>query len=384
MSYGGSERVLSRLTKLISSKYEVKIFVFSKSKSNFDFDCSIQEIFKKPHSNYNLFTFIPLYIRFTWLLLENRPDYLISFGNIANLLNTLLLVNIKKIISVRGFRSIQLSNIFYNLIIRFIFFFSKSIYSVSSEISIYIEKKYKVKKSKIHTIENGFDKVEIIDLSKKSIDYLNNKSKSNPKKKIISVGTYRFEKGYWNLLKSFSYLKKNYQDVDLVLIGPDPYNHKKDLELLALKLNIEQSVSFMGLQKNPFRFISNSDIYALTSITEGFPNAMVEAMILGLPIVAVNCPSGPNEILNPKNIDLNKLNYNFVEYGILCPEMNNLIDLSTNIDSNHIIFANALIELLSNESLLLSYSKKSKERADFYDYNSWKSKFYKLIEGEQK
>ncbi len=63
------------------------------------------------------------------------------------------------------------------------------------------------------------------------------------------------------------------------------------------KLGIAEQVLFTGVQLNPFALLAKADVYALTSDSEGFPNALIEAMAVGLPCVSVNCKTGPAEIL---------------------------------------------------------------------------------------
>ena len=67
-------------------------------------------------------------------------------------------------------------------------------------------------------------------------------------------------------------------------------------------LRDRRSVHFMGFDVNPYRYLSRSRVFALTSRFEGFPNALAEAMICGLPVVACDCKTGPREILGDRNM----------------------------------------------------------------------------------
>ena len=81
----------------------------------------------------------------------------------------------------------------------------------------------------------------------------------------------------------------------LVIIGEG--RDRLELESLAKKLGISDSVCFLGLQKNPYKFMAKSSVFVLSSNQEGFSTVIVEAMACGLPVVSTDCESGPSEII---------------------------------------------------------------------------------------
>lgn len=91
-------------------------------------------------------------------------------------------------------------------------------------------------------------------------------------------------------------LRKYIPDIQLVILGQGVYYNK--LEKLVQSLNLKECVHLMGAKSNPYKYMYNADIFVLTSLYEGFPNVLVEAMSVGLPIVSVDCKSGPRELLN--------------------------------------------------------------------------------------
>lgn len=84
--------------------------------------------------------------------------------------------------------------------------------------------------------------------------------------------------------------------MQLLIVGHG--DKETQLRRLIKDLGLESNAILMGGQENPYKFMKHSDLYVLSSLTEGFPNAMVEAMSVGLPILAVDCKSGPREILS--------------------------------------------------------------------------------------
>ena len=72
---------------------------------------------------------------------------------------------------------------------------------------------------------------------------------------------------------------------------------KADLMQLARSLNVEHDIAFPGFVNNPYSYLARADLFVLSSRWEGSPNVLTEALALGLPVVATDCPSGPKEVL---------------------------------------------------------------------------------------
>ena len=114
-------------------------------------------------------------------------------------------------------------------------------------------------------------------------------------KRIVALGRLVEQKGFDLLIQAFTGLHTQYPDWRLVIIGEGPL--KNELKQHVRRLNVEPLVSFLGRVKNPFSIFSHSDLFVLSSRYEGFPNALLEAMACGLPVVSFDCPSGPGEII---------------------------------------------------------------------------------------
>ena len=138
--------------------------------------------------------------------------------------------------------------------------------------------------------------------------------------------------------------------------------------------------------KNPFAVLSRADVYALTSESEGFPNALIEAMALGLPCVSVNCKTGPSEILNKDYKECDNQNQLYMaDYGIITPIFTGDKDLNPkNISQQEEAFAKELLKLLCDENLHQKYSKLAKKRAAEFSVEAYVDAIMKQAEADIK
>jgi len=137
-------------------------------------------------------------------------------------------------------------------------------------------------------INNPIDSKRIQKLSQESITFPFDSRYIN----IISVGRLRHTKRHDILLKAFAELP---QKCRLTIVGEG--NEESSLKLLASSLDIESRVAFVGQKSNPYPYMKKSDLLVLTSEHEGFPNVLLEANSLGVPVIAFNCPGGMSEII---------------------------------------------------------------------------------------
>jgi glycosyltransferase involved in cell wall biosynthesis len=127
----------------------------------------------------------------------------------------------------------------------------------------------------------------------------------NKRPVLTACGRLAEQKGFSYLIKAFGEIKKEFSNAQLLIIGEGEL--KEELQNLAASVGVEEDTHFLGFQNNPFKYTSRSDIFVLSSLYEGLPSALLEAMACGVPIVSTDCPSGPKEILeNGKNGQLVK------------------------------------------------------------------------------
>ncbi|MEC7881171.1 MAG: glycosyltransferase, partial [Chloroflexota bacterium] len=168
---------------------------------------------------------------------------------------------------------------------------SDNIIAISEGVKQSLIKNFKLDSSKIKTIYNPSSDEKILSLAQEEIgsDLLSGKPL------IISVGRLTKQKDHITLLKAFNEIYSKI-DCNLYIVGEG--SERDNLEKFIRNNNIEDRVKLLGYQNNPWKFMSKSELFILPSIWEGFGNVIVEAMLIGIPVISSDCPSGPREILN--------------------------------------------------------------------------------------
>jgi len=96
------------------------------------------------------------------------------------------------------------------------------------------------------------------------------------------------------LIRAFARVRAH-KDCRLVILGEGRL--RPELEELAQNLGIADRVAFPGFVNNPYAYMARASLFVLSSAWEGSPNVLTEAVALGRPVVATDCPSGPRELL---------------------------------------------------------------------------------------
>ena len=170
---------------------------------------------------------------------------------------------------------------------------------------------------------------------------------------FVAVGRLVIQKDFVSLLEAFSIAKKK-TDIRLLIIGDGPLRSLLQKQIQALSL--ENFVQLLGFVDNPYPYMKRSSGLVLSSVEEAFGLVIVEALVIGIPVVAVDSiGGGPREILNNG------------EYGILVPS-NNVAAL-----------AHGMLSLLEPSKSTL-FSTKAKKRADFFSCQNIGKKWINFIE----
>lgn len=385
LSNGGAERVVSRLASILSDCYEVFV-ILNEKVIKYNVPCKIINMDIPSQSSLIKKVLLPL-IRARKLKNIKKTykiDCVISFLTSANIVNVLSSAKITStVLSVRNFSEIEKTKSSLNKIKDFIMklLYKKAEYviPVSLALEISLVENYKIPRNKMKTIYNPYDIDEIAMLSKDKIKNVEHEKFLGTGKVFVTVGRLTYQKGYWHLIKALS-LMNDYTDAKLLIIGVGENQDK--IEQLIKDLKLEGKVLLAGYQKNPFQYISRCYAYVLSSLFEGFPNAMVEAMACKCPIIAADCKSGPREILFDE-VDLEKeiKNIECADYGIIVPEF--LLKENWDpyfIDDSDKLLAEAMNMLLGNEFLRNELGLKGQIRAKSFDYHTCLKSYTDIIE----
>jgi glycosyltransferase involved in cell wall biosynthesis len=152
---------------------------------------------------------------------------------------------------------------------------------------------------------------------------------------VIGVGRLVRQKDFETLIRAFAEVRKSMR-VRLVILGEG--EERRELERLVETLGIEEDVWMPGFVNNPYKYMARSDLFVLSSLYEGLPNALIEAVGVGVPVVSTNCLSGPEEILlggeGGDLVDVGDLE------GMACAIRRNLVDRDYAIRKWRVAYAN--------------------------------------------
>lgn len=111
---------------------------------------------------------------------------------------------------------------------------------------------------------------------------------------LVAAGRLAPWKGFADLVHAMSIVREH-REARLLILGDGPL--RANLEELIEQLGLKDSVRLEGYVENPLKYFAQSDVFVLSSLVEGLPNVLVEAMLCGCSPVSTDCPTGPREVL---------------------------------------------------------------------------------------
>jgi glycosyltransferase involved in cell wall biosynthesis len=117
---------------------------------------------------------------------------------------------------------------------------------------------------------------------------------------ILTAGRLSPEKDFATLIRAFALVRAR-RPARLVILGADSLAAPKyavELRALPASLGVADDVMLPGFAANPFGYMARASVFVLSSLYEGLPGVLIQALACGCPVVSTDCPSGPREILD--------------------------------------------------------------------------------------
>ncbi len=144
----------------------------------------------------------------------------------------------------------------------------------------------------IHVIRNPTLTPDLREAAMQPVDHAWFTPKSVPV--ILGCGRLAPQKDFATLIEAFALVRAE-RPCRLMILGEGPL--RQELTRLAGERGVAEDVAMPGFDSNPYRYMGRCDVFVLSSLFEGSPNVVVQALACGAPVVSTDCPSGPDEIL---------------------------------------------------------------------------------------
>lgn len=299
---GGAEKILAYLMNhLDPDRYELRLVIFERKLdylSAFDPALRLDCLDQTPRLGL---------LRVTWklrgILREYRPAVVISLLNYVNIIA--MLAKMSSGVKTRMIlcEHLHLHDYFpagifgrlKRLLMCRTFDRADAVVGVSRSILHNLVREYGLDPRRMHVIYNPIPIDEIVRTSKAGVEHAF--FAPGRFKVIISAGRLVRQKRFDRMLRAFALARRTRQDLRLLILGKGEL--EPELRSLSRELGIEREVDLVGFQENPAAWMAKSDLFAMSSEREGFPNVLIEAMACGVPVVSTDCLSGPSEIIDP-------------------------------------------------------------------------------------
>ena len=293
MEEGGVEKNLINICNGLPKKYKISVITANKNKKKF-FKKKINFISSKTNFFDNKSRIVKS-IYCVYLLLRNYYDKettLVSFQSNILAIIVCKILDYKIIIRSNQSPTYYAKNIVKRKIMSFFYKKADKIIVNSNDFKNEFKKFFNLQSISIYNLmekTSGLKK-----LSKKTI---NDNFFSNSKKiiNILSIGRLVPQKNQITILKALN-LIRNKKKFKFYLIGKG--TEYQNLQNFVNQNKLNNQIKILNFRSNIYPYYKKADVFILSSLYEGLPNTLIEALTFGLPIISTNCKTGPKEILN--------------------------------------------------------------------------------------
>jgi len=366
---GGMQRAVSNVTRSLPAHIESFVAYFGTDNPGFDFRATMVNLdvpgvlgSSLPRKLANFAARVARVRRF---VREHRVDVVVSMGEIANIVNVVGAAP-RRILSVRSAPVASLSDSgayapVYASLRRLLYGRASAVVAVSRAAADELRERYAVPGGLIRVIPNLYDSAAIRSAGAEPLPpdlaWLEERTF------VVAVGTLAAHKGQAELVRAMVEARRSLPSLELVLVGDGEGGVA--LRALISKLGLDGAVHLVGFRDNPHAIVARALAFALPSHFEGFPNALVEAMLCGIPVVATDCATGPREILGDS------------EHGLLVPAI-----ADAGEDSVVRGLAGAITELACQPARHAHFASRGATRAAEFDAPRVVGAWVRLLSGD--
>ena len=390
MNSGGAERVVSHLSHILSRDYDVHVILFEDTHMEYECGGTIHNL-NVPAKEGSPFVKLKLMRQrvtaLKKLIREEKLDCVISFLDSPNFVNLLARVKgCRHVISIRNYSGLENRQ---SLLLRLVDFTMKHLYrkadcvvAVSRLIEQDFRTRYHIPAERITTVYNPYNFDDMLEkgaipLSEEEAAFFDGHFV------FANVGRIMYQKGAWHLVKAFAKVHEKHPEARLVIVGEDKSDG--NLEALIGALGLSDCVLLTGRTRNPYQYMKNAECYVLSSLFEGFPNAMVEAMACGCPTVAADCKSGPREILfEIPDLGAEITEVTRADYGVLVPDLEPEVcwepEVFTEREGK---LADAMLSVMENDAERATLAAEAEKRSHAFDFEACRRRYTEIIETKE-
>ncbi len=283
LTKGGSERVLVNLADHLSQNgFQVTMVTQYQKEEEYplssDVKRVISDITQEETSHSRLVNFKRRFFKLRNIWKSEKPDVILSFIGKNNMMAILTsrFLQIPVAVSVRGEPTME----YYNWWMRFM---ARNLFRKADGVILQTKQCFEF-------FPEAIRRKAVILKNPVSQSFFRERFEGEREKTIVAVGRIDENKNHEMLIRAFAQIVDDYPDYKLIIYGEGEL--RKKLIGLVEELDLEEQISLPGATKDVAEAIYKTGVFVLPSNTEGVPNTLIEAMILGLTVVATDCPCG--------------------------------------------------------------------------------------------
>ncbi len=290
VSKGGAERVIINLADYFYRRgYRVLLLTARVDEEEYPIPEGVTRLITEPEPDRltggRISNFSARFCRLRALWKRERPDIILSFIGKNNMMAILTTFGLKipVVISVRG----EPTEEYYSKWMRLM---AKSLFALADGVVLQTGRSYsffpKAVRKKAVTLRNPVRSV-----------FFQERYEGEREKTIVAVGRVDENKNHEILLRAFRKITGDFPEYRLIIYGEG--RKWKEMQELSGQLGLGDRVLWPGNVDNVAERIYKSRVFVLSSNTEGMPNTLIEAMLLGLTVISTDCPcGGPAELIS--------------------------------------------------------------------------------------